>query len=246
MTKLSVNLNKIALLRNSRGSNYPNLLEMAKRAIAAGVHGITVHPRPDQRHITYQDCYDLSRLLQDYKGIEFNIEGNPIPAFLEIIEETRPAQCTLVPDSPDQLTSDHGWNLDKEGKRLIPIIQSLQSMGVRVSLFLETDLQQIDQAKEIGTDRIEFYTEAYAKAFNGAEKNYIFNNFLQAAKHACSIGLEVNAGHDLNLQNLSLFLTIPEILEVSIGHAIMVESFDYGFEETLKKYLEIIKDSQKK
>lgn len=244
MTKLSVNLNKIALLRNSRGSNYPNLIEMAKRAITAGADGITVHPRPDQRHITYQDCYDLAALLKAHGDVELNIEGNPTPKFLAVVGEVKPHQCTLVPDSPEQLTSDHGWNLEQEGKSLSPTIQSLQAAGVRVSLFLDPYLFQIDLAKETGTDRIELYTEAYAKAFTGGGREEIFHNYLLAAKHACHIGLGVNAGHDLNLENLPLFLTIPGILEVSIGHAIIVESFDYGFEQTIKKYLAITKSAK--
>jgi len=240
MTKLSVNLNKFALLRNARGTDYPNLLNMARRTIASGVHGLTVHPRPDQRHAKYADVYDLSKLLAEYPDLEFNIEGNPIDKFLSIVKEVKPDQCTLVPDDPDQVTSDHGWNLKKDGKRLMPILRDLQAKGIRVSLFMDTEPEQIDIAKEIGADRVELHTEPYARAFGTASEKQVHDRFHHAADYAQSIGLGVNAGHDLNLKNLGLFLTIPVILEVSIGHAIVVESFDYGYEGTLKRYMEII------
>lgn len=241
MTNLSVNLNKFALLRNSRDTDYPNLMHMAKRCIAAGIHGITVHPRPDQRHIRYCDMADLSALLQGYPGVEFNIEGNPISTFVELVRKARPAQCTLVPDSPEQLTSDHGWDLRKEGDRLQPIIQQLQQDGIRVSLFLHAEVGQIGLAKATGADRIELYTAPYARVFGAPQQDRVFDCFRQAAAHAHEAGLGVNAGHDLNLRNLGLFLTIPEILEISIGHAIVVESFDHGLENTLAKYLEIVR-----
>jgi len=244
MTKLSVNLNKFALLRNARGTDHPNLLKMAKRTIATGVHGLTVHPRPDQRHAKYADVYDLSKLLCSYPDVEFNIEGNPIEKFLSIVKEVKPDQCTLVPDAPDQITSDHGWNLKKDRKRLTPILRNLQAKGIRVSLFMDTETDQIDIAKEIEADRIELHTEPYARAFGTASEKEVYGQFYHAADHAQSIGLGVNAGHDLNLQNLGLFLTIPGILEVSIGHAIVVESFDYSYEGTLKRYMEIISKVQ--
>ena len=243
MTKLSVNLNKFALLRNSRDTDYPNVLTMARRGIASGVHGITVHPRPDQRHTRYSDVRDLSRLTGEHPAIEFNVEGNPVPEFLEIVEETRPDQCTLVPDAPDQLTSDHGWDLETEGERVAPLIRRLQDAGIRVSLFMSPVPEQIDVAKSIGADRIELYTEPYARAYGGEESGDIWSRFERAATHACDIGLGVNAGHDLNLGNLARFLEIPGILEVSIGHAIVVESFDYGFEGTLERYLKIMEAS---
>lgn len=240
MTKLSVNLNKFALLRNARGTDFPNLVKMAERTILAGAHGLTLHPRPDQRHARYSDVYDLSALLEKTPTVEFNIEGNPIPEFLDIVEEVKPTQCTLVPDAPDQLTSDHGWNLREEEARLRPIIQGLQARGVRVSLFMETGLEQIDIAKSIGADRVELYTESYARAFGTSEEQEVFDRFRVAAGHAEELGLGVNAGHDLNLYNLGSFLSIPGILEVSIGHAIVVESFDYSYEGTLRRYLGII------
>ncbi len=240
MTKLSVNLNKFALLRNSRGTDFPNLLHMARRCIAVGVHGITVHPRPDQRHVRYSDVADLSALLKDHPAVEFNIEGNPIPAFLEVVLAVRPTQCTLVPDSPGQLTSDHGWNLKSDGERVRPIIAQLREAGIRVSLFMDTDLAQIDITRSVGADRIELYTEPYARAFGTPPQEEVLGHFRRAALHAQKVGLGVNAGHDLNRHNLATFLTIPGILEVSIGHAIVVEAFDCGLEQTLRGYLEIV------
>ena len=245
MTKLSVNLNKFALLRNSRDTDHPNVLTIARRAIASGVHGITVHPRPDQRHTRYSDVRDLSRLTAEHAAVEFNVEGNPVTEFLEIVAETRPDQCTLVPDAPDQLTSDHGWNLEAEAERVGPLIRRLQGAGIRVSLFMDPVPEQIDIAKSIGADRIELYTEPYARAYGREESDDIWSRFESAATHARDIGLGVNAGHDLNLANLARFLEISGILEVSIGHAIVVESFDYGFEGTLERYLKIIEESDK-
>lgn len=240
MTKLSVNVNKFALLRNSRGTGYPNLETMAGRAIASGVHGITVHPRPDERHIRYDDVPVLSRLVARHDAVEFNIEGNPSPEFLALVSDTVPDQVTLVPDDPGQLTSDHGWDLEKDGNRLAPIIGELQATGVRVSLFMDPAPGQIDRAKKVGADRIELYTEPYARAFGTGAQDAAWRRFSAAADHARRIGLGVNAGHDLNLRNLPRFLEIGGILEVSIGHAIVVESFDHGFEPTLARYLEIV------
>ena len=239
MTKLSVNLNKFALLRNSRGKNLPNLVAMARRCIKTGVHGITVHPRPDQRHTKYQDVYDLAAVTAEH-SVEFNIEGNPTPFFLDIVKKTKPTQCTLVPDAPQQLTSDHGWDLHQDRNRLQPIIAELQQAGIRASIFLDPDLSQVDRVPATGADRIELYTEAYADAFGGDSQGEVLHKYRRAALHAQQLGLGVNAGHDLNLKNLSLFLTIPGILEVSIGHAIAVDSLDYGLENCLNKYLNIV------
>ena len=239
MTKLSVNLNKFALLRNSRGKDRPNLVAMARRCIETGVHGITVHPRPDQRHTRYQDVHDLAAVTAEH-SVEFNIEGNPTPFFLDIVKKARPTQCTLVPDAPRQLTSDHGWDLRLEGSRLGPIIAELREAGIRTSLFLDPDLAQVDRVPATGADRIELYTEAYAAAFGGDAQEEVLHKYRRAALHARQLGLGVNAGHDLNLKNLGLFLTIPGILEVSIGHAIAVDSLDYGLENCLRKYLEIV------
>jgi pyridoxine 5-phosphate synthase len=240
MTKLSVNLNKFALIRNSRDTDNPNVCGMALRAIQAGVHGITVHPRPDQRHTRYSDVEDLSRLTGSHPDVEFNVEGNPGADFLEIVGRTRPDQCTLVPDAPDQLTSDHGWDLDQDAEKAKPVVKQLQDLGIRVSLFMDPVAEQIDIARSIGADRVELYTEPYARAFGTDAEDEVWGRFETAASHATSIGLGVNAGHDLNLRNLPRFLTIPGILEVSIGHAIVVESFDHGLEDTIRRYLEIV------
>ncbi|MDY6935291.1 MAG: pyridoxine 5'-phosphate synthase [Spirochaetota bacterium] len=240
MTKLSVNLNKFALIRNARNIGIPNVIHMAIKCISAGAHGITVHPRPDQRHIKPSDVFELAELLRDYPEIEFNIEGNPFPEFIELVQQILPTQCTLVPDAPNQLTSDHGWDLFTDGERIRPIIKQLRDKGIRVSLFMDTELSQIELAKDINSHRIELYTEPYARAFGTENQDDVFFNFVQAAKKAQEIGLGVNAGHDLNLQNVSLLCSIPDILEVSIGHALVVEAFDFGIEHTIRQYLKIL------
>ncbi|MGK0440652.1 MAG: pyridoxine 5-phosphate synthase [Pseudohongiellaceae bacterium] len=246
-TDLSINLNKIALIRNSRDTEHPNICDHALRCIEYGADGITVHPRPDQRHIRADDCFKLAKILK----VEFNIEGNPFadpmksdrkgvsdyPGFMELVREIKPAQCTLVPDSNQQLTSDHGFDLTKTGDQVSPIIEELKSMGIRVSLFMDPDLEQIKLAKEIGTDRIELYTGPYAEA---CEKNEdietVFQQFHQAAELAENIGLGLNAGHDLNLHNLTKFASVPELLEVSIGHFLTVDAIDMGLENAIKAY----------
>lgn len=243
MTKLSVNLNKVALLRNSRGIDIPNIVKEAQICIAAGAHGLTVHPRPDQRHTKPSDVFALAKLISQTPDIEFNIEGNPYPEFLELVQKTRPTQCTLVPDGPNQLTSDHGWDIIKEGNRLIPIINKLHDSNIRVSVFMDPVLNQIDKACEIETDRIELYTQPYDEAYGSSEEERVFSQFSQAAKHAQKLGLGVNAGHDLNLDNLGKFLTIPNILEVSIGHALIADALHYGLETTVKMYLKITEKS---
>lgn len=247
MTKLSVNVNKFALLRNSRGTDSPNLANMVQRAIAAGAHGITVHPRPDERHIRTSDVYDLSTLIGQLPPVEFNIEGNPTATLLRLVRHIRPRQCTLVPDEPGQLTSDHGWDLTRDGDHLVPIIRQLKAVGIRVSLFMDAQSEQMPLARSIGTDRIELYTEPYARAWGTDHQEDEWARFARAAAEAQRLGMGVNAGHDLNLQNLPRLLEIPGILEVSIGHAIVVESFDYGFEKTLRRYLRILgEDTNKK
>ena len=240
MTALSVNLNKFALLRNSRDKNSPNIISLARRCIKAGANGITVHPRPDQRHTIYRDVYDLASLIKKFPTIEFNVEGNPIYSFLELVKQVKPNQCTLVPDSPNQLTSDHGWDLRHNTERLKPIVNDLQKLGIRVSIFLDPDSNQISLAKMLGTDRIELYTETFANSFGKESQEDVLEQYRKISMEAQELGLGVNAGHDLNLHNLGLFLTIPKILEVSIGHAIAVDSIDYGLEVTLNKYLETI------
>ena len=185
----------------------------------------------------------MSELTEQHLDVEFNIEGNPIPEFLKIVRKVQPDQCTLVPDDPNQLTSDHGWNLEKDGDSLRPIVNDLQSRGIRVSLFMDPVREQIDLVKEIGAERIELYTEPYARAFGTSTADALWKRFSEAALQAETLGIGVNAGHDLNLQNLPKFLAINTILEVSIGHAIVVESFDHGFEGTLARYLEIMAKS---
>ncbi|KJH70749.1 pyridoxine 5'-phosphate synthase [Aliterella atlantica] len=240
MTNLSVNLNKIALLRNSRNLDLPSVIQAANTCINAGAHGITVHPRPDERHIKYADVYALAEILT----VEFNVEGNPTPEFMEIVCRVQPTQCTLVPDAPDAFTSDRGWNLLEESDCLIPIIQQLKDLGIRVSLFMECDLAQIQRAQEIGADRIELYTEPYATAYRTGNVESVFIQYANAARKAQSIGLGVNAGHDLNLHNLGKFCSIPGILEVSIGHALVADALDMGLFNAVKQYLKVLSNTK--
>ena len=239
-TKLSVNVNKIALLRNSRGNDYPNLVDMAKRAIAAGAQGITVHPRPDERHITYADVPVLANMLTAYPHVEYNIEGYPNDEFMELVLAVKPHQCTLVPDKPGQLTSDHGWDVEANADKLKNVINVLQATDIRVSLFMDADTALMSKAKEVGAYIVELYTEAYARAFGTVDESKVATQYVAATESAKAVGLLVNAGHDLNLDNLRLLLQGGGIDEVSIGHAIMVESFDCGYEATIKKYVDII------
>ena len=250
-TALSVNLNKIALIRNSRTGTYPDLIEHGKTCLDAGADGITVHPRPDQRHIRASDIAPLSELCRA-RGVELNIEGNPFaepleseygdyPGFIALVDAARPEQVTLVPDNNDQLTSDHGFDLNISGDSLKPLIQHFQQQGIRVSLFMDPDIEQISLASAIGADRIEFYTGPYALAHKqcSAELDSIFEGYRLAAEHAHSIGLELNAGHDLNLNNLEQFLSIPHIAEVSIGHALIVDAIDTGLSTAVSRYSDI-------
>lgn len=243
MTALSVNLNKIALIRNSREGNYPSIIEHAQLCIDQGADGITVHPRPDQRHIRPDDVRQLATLLNANANVEFNIEGNPFapatadyPGFVALVEEARPHQCTLVPDGDDQLTSDHGFDLTSSGQALAPIIQRLKSQGMRVSLFMDPDLEQIRLASQIGADRIELYTGPYAAAWGSNCIDHIFQQHLAAAELATELGMGVNAGHDLNLDNLKQFASIPNLLEVSIGHAFTVDSLAMGMGNAVLAY----------
>jgi pyridoxine 5-phosphate synthase len=240
MTRLSVNLNKVALLRNSRNVGIPSVKRAALRCIEAGAHGITVHPRPDQRHIRQADVYDLADLVRGYPGIEFNVEGNPFPEFLEMIRKVRPAQCTLVPDDPDAATSDHGWDLIEAAERLRPIIAQLRGLGVRVSLFMDADSTQWQQARALGADRVELYTQPYAESFARNDFERVLARCAGAASAAQSAGLGVNAGHDLNLRNLGQFCRIPGILEVSIGHALVADALEMGFHNAVKAYLHVL------
>jgi len=242
MTNLSVNLNKVALIRNTRNIGIPSITKMAQICIEAGAKGITVHPRPDQRHIRPGDVYDL---LDVVKRVEFNIEGNPLEvSFMEIVRQVKPTQCTLVPDAPDTFTSDSGWNLTNDKERLIPIIKELQSLGSRVSLFMDADIEQISYVPDTGAERIELYTEPYATAYReNQDLESTWQQFADAAKKAQLLGLGVNAGHDLSLDNLAKFCTIPDILEVSIGHALTAEALEMGFAQTIKQYISILDKS---
>ena len=243
MTALSINLNKIALIRNSREGNYPSVVEHAKTCIDCGVDGITVHPRPDQRHIRPDDVRQLAALTRSFDEVEFNIEGNPFadalgsyPGLIALVQETQPDQCTLVPDADNQLTSDHGFDLTQQADALLPIIDQIKAMGVRVSLFMDPDLQQIKLASDVGADRIELYTGPYAVAWGSDRLENLFQQHLEAAKLATSLGMGVNAGHDLNLDNLAKFASIPDLLEVSIGHAFTVDSLNMGMVSALRAY----------
>jgi pyridoxine 5-phosphate synthase len=240
MTKLSVNLNKIALLRNSRDIGIPSVARAAQICIKAGAQGLTLHPRPDERHAKPSDVYELAELLTKTPAVEFNIEGNPFPQFMEIVRRVKPTQCTLVPDTPEAFTSDHGWNLDEDGERLKPIIEELKRLGIRVSLFMDADNPHIEMAKEVGADRIELYTEPYAAAYGGDESETVFELFRLAATKAQAVGLGINAGHDLNLSNLGKFCSIPNILEVSIGHALISDALELGLFDAVGAYLKIL------
>ena len=234
MIALSVNINKIATLRNARGGNMPNVVEHAKNIEIFGANGITVHPRPDERHITYQDVRELKKALK----VELNIEGNPKEnSFIDLVLETKPNQVTLVPDESDQLTSDHGWDTVKEKGFLSEIIQLFSNNKIRTSLFINPEVAHVQGAQEIGTDRIELYTESYAKS-NILEMEKSIEPFINAANKANELGIEINAGHDLNLENLSYFAAnIPNLKEVSIGHALIADALNYGMENTVNLYL---------
>ncbi len=231
-TRLSVNLNKIALVRNARGSDFPNLEQVAKDCERFGAGGITVHPRPDQRHIKYDDV----RVLKDIVETEFNVEGFPSNAFLQLIEEVKPHQCTLVPDDPDALTSDHGWDTIKHKGFLQEVIAHLKSLGIRTSLFIDPEEKLIEGAKVVGTDRIEYYTGPYAHMYN-EDKVKAISAYQSTAILASDLGLGINAGHDLNLLNLKYFKdNVDNLLEVSIGHALIVDAIYLGLENTINMY----------
>lgn len=234
MTKLSVNINKIATLRNARGGNNPDLIQVAKDIERFGSQGITIHPRPDQRHIRYDDAFALSKMVKT----EFNIEGNPKKGdFLKIVKELKPTQATLVPDSDSVLTSNAGWDTVKEEKYLSQIIAELQDLGIRTSIFVDPVAQYIEGAAKIGTNRIELYTETYAKMYPKNPQEAIAP-FYEAAILANKLGVGINAGHDLDLNNLSFFCkNIPQLLEVSIGHALVCDALYYGLENAVQMYL---------
>ncbi|MDR0803008.1 pyridoxine 5'-phosphate synthase [Fluviicola sp.] len=238
MTRLSVNINKIATIRNARGGNTPNVVEAAINCERFGAGGITVHPRPDERHITGKDVVDLSKVVTT----EFNIEGYPDERFMQMIEAIRPAQATLVPDPPHVLTSNAGWNTKEHLAVLQDIIRRIKSWGVRTSVFVDTDLQNIEYAVETGTDRIELYTGPYAELFSENQEKAI-KPFVLAAKRASELGLELNAGHDLNQDNLRYFKQqIPQLAEVSIGHALISDALYLGLENTIRRYNYLLRD----
>ncbi len=237
MTKLSVNVNKIATLRNARGKNSPNVLQVTQDIISYGAEGITVHPRPDNRHIMREDVYAIS----EHIDVEFNIEGYPSESFVGMVKEVKPAQCTLVPDPPDVITSNAGWQITNQVSFLKEVVQELSQEDIRVSLFvdpLELTEKDMDNLQEIRTDRVELYTEVYADTFNTPKHAEVVGRYQRVAQELTTRGLGLNAGHDLNLENLSLLIkTIPEIQEVSIGHALICDALYYGLEKTVGSYL---------
>ncbi|MGR3660180.1 MAG: pyridoxine 5'-phosphate synthase [Paracoccaceae bacterium] len=239
MTNLSINLNKIALLRNSRGRDFPNVIDFAGKFISLGVQGITIHPRQDERHITIQDTVDLSNFLVGNNEVELNIEGYPSEDFLTLVEQLVPAQCTLVPDSPNQLTSDHGWNLESDIQLVKQSCLRLNNAGIRSVIFMDPELKNIERVPETGASRIELYTESYAASYKAPNNKKVFQTYFDAASEAQKMGVGVNAGHDLDLENLRKFLTIPNVLEVSIGHALIVECIKNGMDEVVKRYLAV-------
>ena len=233
MTRLSVNINKIATLRNARGGNLPNVLKAALDCERFGAEGITVHPRPDQRHIRYQDVHDLKPVLTT----EFNIEGNPIPEFMDLVLEIRPAQVTLVPDAENVLTSNAGWDTKTYREKLKDICSRLKAAGIRPSIFVDPDPEMVRYAVETGCERVELYTEAYASGYH-ADREAAIAPYVRAAEAAREVGLELNAGHDLNLDNLRYFRqNIPYLAEVSIGHALISDALYLGLEQTIREYL---------
>jgi pyridoxine 5-phosphate synthase len=242
MTALSVNVNRIALLRNSRPVGLPNVLKLATLALEAGADGITVHPRPDARHITQADVHDLAALLKQWPQAEYNLEGNPFHNLMDLVRAVRPQQATFVPDSAEQATSDHGWNLAQDGERLKPLIDELHTLGVRVSLFMDADPAAMALARAVGADRVELYTESYARGHGTPQQPALQAQFAAAAQAAQAAGLGVNAGHDLNRDNLGDFLrAVPGVREVSIGHAIASDAMELGMAETIRAYQRCIR-----
>lgn len=246
-THLSVNVNKVALIRNTRHIGIPCVLRAATQCLQAGAHGITVHPRPDERHIRAHDVHDLAALLKtDWAGREYNIEGNPTQNLMDFIRSVRPHQATFVPDSVDQFTSDHGWDLSDAATcaKLQVIINECHDLGVRVSLFMDAETQPMEQAKALGADRVELYTEPYAAAWGSAQQATQLQRFAQAAQAALDAGLQVNAGHDLNRDNLTDFLRhAPNVAEVSIGHALISDALELGYSACIAAYQQCIADA---
>lgn len=246
MTALSVNLNKVALLRNTRTIGIPNVAAMALIALEAGADGITVHPRPDGRHVRGPDVTELAALLRKWPATEFNIEGNPFHQLMDYVRDVRPHQCTFVPDESGQFTSDHGWDLVRDGARLAPLIAEAKSLGVRISLFMDPEPAAMPDAKALGADRVELYTEPYARAFGTPAQEAELRRYTVAAEAALAVGLGVNAGHDLNRANLPPFLrAVPGVSEVSIGHALIADALEFGLADTVRRYLAAIRSAQR-
>ena len=245
-TALSVNVNKVALLRNTRHLDIPSVTRAAELCLQAGAQGITVHPRPDERHIRADDVYEIAALMKDWPDREFNIEGNPFHNLMDFERNLSARglplhQCTFVPDSEDQFTSDHGWSFPQDAERLKPLIEQVHARGVRVSLFMDPIPEAMAAAKAIGADRVEFYTESYARAWSDSRKDKVLSQFVQAGRVAAAIGLGINAGHDLNRDNLTEFLrAVPAVQEVSIGHALIADALELGYAATVKDYLRCI------
>jgi pyridoxine 5-phosphate synthase len=236
-TALSVNLNKVALLRNTRHLGIPSVTRAAEIVLQAGAQGITVHPRPDERHIRAQDVHDLAALLKAWPQVEFNIEGNPLHNLMEFVRAVRPHQATFVPDAVGQFTSDHGWRFPEQVEVLRPLIAEAKSLGVRVSLFMDPEPQAMAAARAVGADRVELYTESYARAWGTPQQAEVLARFTTAAEAALAVGLGVNAGHDLNRDNLAGFLrAVPGVQEVSIGHALIADALELGYAETVRDY----------
>ena len=240
-THLSVNVNKVALLRNTRHLGIPSVTRASTLCLQAGAHGITVHPRPDQRHIRDSDVHDLSALLKDWPDREYNIEGNPLHNLMPLVRLVRPHQVTFVPDGEGQFTSDHGWRFPQDAVVLKDLVAEAKDLGARVSLFMDADPQAMAAARDVGADRVELYTEPYAQAHGQAAFAQVLAQFKAAAVAAQAVGLEINAGHDLNLFNLRDFVqTVPDVKEVSIGHALMADALEMGYHATIQAYLKCL------
>ena len=246
-TCLSVNVNKVALLRNTRHLGEPSVVRASRICLEAGADGITVHPRPDERHIRRADVFEIAELLQEWPSAEYNIEGNPFHNLMEFIRVVRPSQATFVPDSESQSTSDHGWDLRVDAPKLEPLIRECNDLGVRVSLFMDPEAEQMGLAKQLGAERIELYTETWASSFPTAARDSTLAKFAASARAAQSAGLVINAGHDLNLVNLTPFLVgVPGVAEVSIGHALIGDALEMGYQRTVRAYLDCILAASRK
>ena len=244
-TVLSVNVNKVAQLRNTRHLGIPSVVHLSTIALEAGAQGITVHPRPDERHIRAHDVHDIAVLMAQWPQAEYNIEGNPFHNLMDFIRAVKPHQATFVPDGEGQFTSDHGWDLAADANRLRPLIDECHALGVRVSLFMDAEPVAMAAARAVGADRVELYTEPYAAAYATAQRDAQLQRFAAAASAAVQAGLQVNAGHDLNRDNLTDFLrAAPEVVEVSIGHALIADALELGMAETVRRYLQCIRDAE--